>query len=80
MQITLPPDLAKIVQRKADSRLYKTADDVIRMALEVLVDYDREDEARLKVLQNMVKEADESYERGGSIPFTSIEELLKDVD
>ncbi|WP_217272282.1 type II toxin-antitoxin system ParD family antitoxin [Sphingopyxis sp. BSNA05] len=80
MQITLPPDLAKIVQRKVDSRLYKTPDDVVRMALEVLVEYDREDEARLKVLRDMVREADESYERGESIEFTTMEELLKEDD
>ncbi len=80
LYITLPPDLAKIVQRKVDARLYKTPDEVVRMALEVLVEYDREDEARLKVLQDMVREADESYERGESIEFTTMEELLKEDD
>lgn len=80
MQITLPPDLEEIVRRKVESRLYKTPDDVIRMALEVLVEYDREDEARLKVLQDMVKEADEAYERGDYIEFTTMEDLLREDD
>lgn len=47
------------------------------MALEVLVEHDREDEARLKVLQGMAKEADEAFERGDYIELNSIEDLLR---
>lgn len=77
MQISLPPDLEKIVRRKVESRLYKTPDDVIRMAIEVLVEHDREDEKKLKVLHSLLQEADDASDRGEVVEFSSVEELLK---
>ena len=75
MQISLPPDLEKIVRRKVESRLYKKPDDVIRMALEVLVEHDREDEKKLVALRAAIQEGEDSDEY---VEFTTMEDLLKD--
>src|SRR5881392_3693272 len=47
MDITLPPDLRRLVRRKVEVRLYPSPDSVIREALLLLDERDRLREARL---------------------------------
>jgi antitoxin ParD1/3/4 len=69
MNISLTPQLEKLVQKKVVSGLYNSASEVIREALRLLEENDRIRELRLKELQREVLAGVEQLDRGKSTNF-----------
>ncbi len=69
MNISLTPQLEKLVQKKVVSGLYNSASEVIREALRLLEENDRIRELRLKELQREILAGVEQLDRGKSTNF-----------
>lgn len=76
MNISLTPQLEKLVQKKVVSGLYNSASEVIREALRLLEENDRIRELRLKELQREILAGVEQLDRGKSTNFD--ESTVKD--
>ncbi|HYW14357.1 MAG TPA: type II toxin-antitoxin system ParD family antitoxin [Longimicrobium sp.] len=68
MNVSLTPELERLVERKVESGDYKSASEVVRHALRLLSREDREHQARLEVLRAQLDPAIAEYERGEFIP------------
>jgi antitoxin ParD1/3/4 len=68
MNVSLTPELERLVERKVESGEYKSASEVVRHALRLLSRDDREHEARLEALRAQLDPAIAEYGRGESIP------------
>jgi antitoxin ParD1/3/4 len=55
MNISLTPELEKMIQRKVKTGNYNNASEVIREALRLLQDRDREKEIKLEILKSELK-------------------------
>lgn len=68
MNVSLTPELERLVERKVESGEYKSASEVVRHALRLLSRDDREHEAKLEALRAQLDPAIAEFERGESIP------------
>lgn len=68
MNVSLTPELERLVEEKVESGAYKSASEVVRHALRLLSREDAEYEARLEALRREVDVGIVEIERGESIP------------
>jgi len=68
MNVSLTPELERLVESKVESGEYKSASEVVRHALRLLSREDQEHEARLAALRGELDPAITEYERGEFIP------------
>lgn len=64
MNVSLTPQLEKIVQRKVASGLYSSASEVVREALRLLAERDRLHASTLKALRKDIRDGIADIERG----------------
>jgi antitoxin ParD1/3/4 len=70
MNISLTPELERIVKNKVDSGLYNNASEVIREALRVLADRERVEAIKLQLLRAEVDLAWQQADRGEFVTAT----------
>jgi len=80
VHISLTPKLEEMVRSKVDSGLYNNASEVIRAALRLMANEDKEYEERLKTLRAEIKKGEDSIARGEYTEINSKEELAKLLD
>ncbi|MAU40099.1 MAG: type II toxin-antitoxin system ParD family antitoxin [Kordiimonas sp.] len=80
MHISLTPKLEEMVRNKVDSGLYNNASEVIRAALRLMANEDKEHEERLNTLRAEIKKGQDSIARGEYTAINSKEELTKFLD
>jgi antitoxin ParD1/3/4 len=68
MNVSLTPELERLVEQKVESGDYKSASEVVRHALRLLSRDDQKHQARLEALRAQLDPAIAEYERGESIP------------
>ena len=68
MNVSLTPELEKIVQKKVASGMYNSASEVIREGLRLLAEQDELREVRLAELRKKIDQGWESAQRGELIP------------
>lgn len=68
MNVSLTPELERLVEEKVESGAYKSASEVVRHALRLLSRADEEHRARLEALRANLDPAIAEYERGEIIP------------
>ena len=64
MNVSLTPELERLVQSKVDSGLYNSASEVIRESLRLLHERDRIREIRLEELRKEIQKGVDQLERG----------------
>ena len=64
MNVSLTPELEKLVQSKVESGLYNSASEVIRESLRLLHERDRVKEIRLEELRKEIQKGVDQLERG----------------
>ena len=80
MHISLTPKLEEMVRSKVDSGLYNNASEVIRAALRLMADVDKERAERLRALRADIKKGVDSIARGDCTEITSDGELSQFLD
>jgi antitoxin ParD1/3/4 len=68
MNVSLTPELEKLVTRKVESGLYQSASEVIREGLRLLDDQDRLRELRLDETRKKIQTGLDQLDRGEGIP------------
>jgi antitoxin ParD1/3/4 len=68
MNVSLTPELERLVESKVESGEYRSASEVVRHALRLLSREDREHQARLAQLRSQLDPAIAEFERGEAIP------------
>jgi len=68
MNISLTPELEKLVTQKVDSGLYQSASEVIREGLRLLDDQDRLRELHLNEVRKKIQTGLDQLDRGEGIP------------
>lgn len=69
MNVSLTPQLDKLVQKKVASGMYNSASEVLREALRPLQQHDRLRDLRLKELRNEIQVGERRLERGAAESF-----------
>lgn len=67
MNVSLTPELEKLVTSKVESGLYQSASEVIREGLRLLDDHDRLRELRLSEVRKKIETGLDQLDRGGGI-------------
>jgi antitoxin ParD1/3/4 len=68
MNVSLTPELEKLVTRKVESGLYQSASEVIREGLRLLDDHDRIREVHLSEVRRKIETGLDQLDRGEGIP------------
>ena len=68
MNVSLTPELERLVESKVDSGEYKSASEVVRHALRLLSREDQEHQAKLMALRSEIDVGIAEIERGEAIP------------
>ena len=68
MNVSLTPELEKLVNEKVRSGLYTSASEVIREALRLLVENDRIKQGELEAVRSKINRRIEQLDRGEGIP------------
>jgi antitoxin ParD1/3/4 len=68
MNVSLTPELEKLVSQKVESGLYQSASEVIREGLRLLNDQDRLREIQLSEVRKKIQTGLEQLDRGEGIP------------
>lgn len=68
MNVSLTPELERLVERKVGSGEFKSASEVVRHALRLVAREDQAHKARLEALRAKLDPAIAEYERGEIIP------------
>jgi antitoxin ParD1/3/4 len=76
MNVSLTPELEKLVSDEVKSGRYKLASEVVREGLRLI----RLREEKLQVLRREVDRGVKSLERGEGIEYYSVKELFHDVE
>lgn len=81
MNVSLTPELEKLVQSKVDSGLYNSASEVIRESLRLLHERDRVREIRLEELRKEIQKGVNQLERGEYTIYETeeLETLISEV-
>ena len=69
MNVTLSPELEKLVDAKVNSGLYASSSEVVSDALRLLDEWDRIQEARQAELKRDIRRGLEQLDRGESAPL-----------
>jgi len=79
--VSLPPQLEQYVREKVESGLYSSASEVVREALRLLQEHERDPEARLARLRKDIEEADQALEEGRYVDLDrhELKALLNDI-
>lgn len=80
MHISLTPKLEEMVRNKVDSGLYNNASEVIRAALRLMADVDKERAERLKALRADIKKGEDSIARGDCTKISNDKDLSRFLD
>lgn len=82
MNVSLTPQLEKLVQEKVASGLYNSASEVVREALRLLEDKDRLRRLRFEELKKQVAAGVDALDRGDYIELDEqgMKEYLEDVN
>ena len=75
MNVSLTPELEKLVNEEVRSGRYKSASEVVREGLRLI----RLREQKLKALRKEIARGVEALERGEGIEYSSVDELFDDV-
>lgn len=68
MNVSLTPELDRLVQQKVESGLYQTASEVIREGLRLLHERDTVREQQLRSLRSRIERGIRQLDRGHGIP------------
>jgi len=79
MNVSLTPELEKLVHQKVKSGRYLSASEVVREALRLLEDHDRIAQLRLEELRKQVALGLEQLDRGESVPGQEVEDELREM-
>jgi antitoxin ParD1/3/4 len=79
MEITLTPELEEIVKGKVESGQYLSASDVVRNALEALLDEEVIIRHRVAGLRKLVAVGQEQIQRGEGKTYDSMDDLMDDI-
>ena len=81
MNVSLTPELEKLVSDKVDSGMYQTASEVIREALRSLQQRDRLRERELQTIREKIDRGLEQLEHGQFTEYdeTTVENLAEEV-
>ena len=69
MNVSLTPELEKLIHRKVRGGMYRSASEVIREALRLLEQYDRMRDLRLRELRRLVDAGIRDFDRGQETTF-----------
>jgi antitoxin ParD1/3/4 len=67
MNVSLTPELERFIGGLVESGRYRSASEVVRAAVRLLEDREREREVKLEALRNAVGEGLEELERGNAV-------------
>jgi antitoxin ParD1/3/4 len=77
MNVSLTPELERFIGGLVESGRYRSASEVVRAAVRLLEDREREREVKLEALRNAVGEGLEELERGAAVPGDQVfDEIL----
>ena len=79
MNVSLTPELEKLVTSKVESGRYQSASEVIREGLRLLEDQDRLREMHLSEVRKKIQVGLDQLDRGEGIPGEQVEATLKRV-
>lgn len=79
MNVSLTPELEKLVSQKVKSGRYTTASEVVREALRLLDDYDRLREIRREELRREIQKGVDDIKEGRYTTYNSGEEIAEAV-
>lgn len=68
MNVSLTPEMERLVAEKVNSGLYRSASEVLREGLRLLQARDDEQAARLQTLRRDIQEGLDELDRGESVP------------
>ena len=77
MNVSLTPELDKLVKMKVESGLYNSSSEVVREALRLLKSRDDLNESRINTLKSDIKKVVSSLDDGMGVEMT--EELFKSI-
>ncbi len=77
MNVSLTTELKEMVEEKVKSGLYQTASEVVRDALRLLKEHDRERDMKLKALRREIAIGIKQAERGQIAPLDMTEILAE---
>ena len=69
MNVSLTPQLEKMVRQKVASGLYNSSSEVVREALRLLEERDRIKALKLEALRKEIQKGLDSLDRGEGVPF-----------
>jgi antitoxin ParD1/3/4 len=78
MNVSLTPELEKLVERKVQSGRYQSASEVIREGLRLLDDQDRLRELHLSEVRKKIQAGLDELDRGEGIPGEEVYGQLKE--
>jgi len=79
MNVSLTPELERLVNEKVKSGMYNSASEVIRESLRLLQEQDELKRIRRDELRREVMRGVEQIRRGESVTYESMTELVEDV-
>lgn len=77
MNVSLTPELEKLVARKVQSGLYQSASEVIREGLRLLENQDRRRETQLGEVRKKIQTGLDQLDRGEGLPGDQVYEEMK---
>jgi antitoxin ParD1/3/4 len=77
MNVSLTPELERLVQEKVSSGLYNSASEVVREALRLLQERDELRKLRLEELRREIARGAEAADRGELVPAAEVFEHLR---
>jgi antitoxin ParD1/3/4 len=84
MNVSLTPELEKLVKRKVESGLYNSASEVLREALRLMDERDRIQEMKMAELRKEVQLGIDSLEKGetreGKQVFANLREKIEAIN
>lgn len=77
MNVSLTPELEKLVDKKVASGMYNSASEVVRDALRLLVERDELRERRLQALKTDIEAGLDQLESGETVPGGAAFDILR---
>ncbi|HLM66907.1 MAG TPA: type II toxin-antitoxin system ParD family antitoxin [Longimicrobium sp.] len=72
MNVSLTPELERLVERKVESGEYKSASEVVRQALRLLAREEEEYQARLEALRAEIQLGIDDFDNGRHAPMEEV--------
>ena len=81
MNVSLSPQLEKLIGKKVASGMYNSASEVVREALRLLAERDRLHESKLKALRKDIRDGITDIEQGRYVEYddSTLGELVDDI-